>query len=177
MKREATIGLNLESINEFGVRMFRELPLHYLPHRFLSTPKHSPDQIQFSSSIPSEMNAACEDAEDAGCEQQQLRVESKVPLNFEIQQSGIIHGFAFWFNQVLYNREPNNNGDGDGSANFIYELNTGPSSCSGDSTALSHWRQAAVSLKTPLTVTQGQTVSVNIVMGLGVNAGVEINVV
>jgi hypothetical protein len=200
VKQEATTGINVDAVNEFGVRMFRELPLNYLPHRVLSTPQVSPEGLHFnklfdnnnssdemmmmrrrsstkskreqlnkSSNTMSDRLGGDDDDDEEEEEEEEddeddhpLRAKSR--LQFEITETGMIHGFAFWFHQTLYQQE---------DETVVVELNTGPEVSR--SNLLSHWRQAAVSLKSPLKVVIGQKINVNVIFGIGVNAGVDIS--
>lgn len=155
--------------------MFRELPLHYLPHELLSKPQTMPEVLNLQSSQEELIDAtSVQQAEGSEVKSKHLlSCHSAQPMTFEITKSGVLHGFAFWFNQVLTRQsESKSETEPEGHASMMHVLSTEPSN-----DYLNHWRQAVVAIQPALKVIQGQEVSVQASMGLGVNAGVDIRLV
>jgi hypothetical protein len=83
VRSDAAPGLDLQTLNKFGVRHFRELPLRYLPHRLLAEPTTSPLPLDLSTL----------DDDDQACRTSDI--------SFTAASSGTVHAFAFWFLQSL----------------------------------------------------------------------------
>ena len=160
MRYDAAPGLDLSALNALGcVRLFRELPLRFLPHRSLAPPVLVPERLVLSAAGRLHREEALE-TETAGCgDGLAFTARSACPLGFEMQSDGTLHAFAFWFSQALHE-----------ASGLV--LDTGPEEEAGG--VGRHWRQAAVALNPPLQVKRGERVNIELTWGMGVNGGIEI---